>query len=334
MVSFSDFSRRYTKRYIVRRVLTLFVALFVVLILNFLLPRMMPGNFLTLYVESLERQHPGINVQPLVERVKQLYGLNMPFYEQFLHYLREIVSFDPNFGPSFQYYPTNAWTVVVFGLKWTLLLLGTSQAISWLLGILMGIVMAFKKDRLLDRILQPAFYFLSTIPLFWIGLLFILVFAVYFKVLPPSGAYGIHPTITSILRHMVLPVIVIVIGTLPTHALVIRGAALEVLSSDFVQAAKAQGLSGRSFLGMVLKNSLLPSLTQLFLSIGYLIGGIYTVEVTFSYPGMGSVIYNAIVAEDYPVIQAALYLTTLVVILANLAADLLYPIVDPRVSYT
>ena len=84
---------------------------------------------------------------------------------------------------------------------------------------------------------------------------------------------------------------------------------------------------------MVLKNSLLPSLTQLFLSIGYLIGGIYTVEVTFSYPGMGSVIYNAITAQDYPVIQAALYLTTLVVILANLAADLLYPLVDPRVSY-
>ena len=83
----------------------------------------------------------------------------------------------------------------------------------------------------------------------------------------------------------------------------------------------------------MLKNSLLPSLTQLFLSIGYLIGGIYTVEVVFSYPGMGTVIYQAIITEDYPVIQAALYLTALVVILANLAADLTYPIVDPRVSY-
>lgn len=333
MVSFSDFSRRYTKRYLVKRILTLFVALFAVLILNFLLPRMMPGNFLTLYIESLERQHPGVNAKAIAERVAALYGLNVPPYEQFLHYLREILSIDPNFGPSFQYYPTNAWTVVVYAVKWTLLLLGTSQAVSWLLGILIGITMALHKDKPLDKVLQPAFYFLNTIPLFWIGLVFILLFAVYFKVLPPSGAYGIHPDLISILRHLVLPLSVIVIGTLPTHALVIRGAALEVLSSDFVQAAKAQGIRRRSFLNMVLKNSLLPSLTQLFLSIGYLIGGIYTVEVTFSYPGMGSVIYNAITAQDYPVIQAALYLTTLVVILANLAADLLYPLVDPRVSY-
>lgn len=334
MVSFSDVSRRYTKRYLVKRVSTLFVALFAVLVLNFLLPRMMPGNFLTLYVESLERQHPGINAKAIAEQVAKLYGLDVPFYEQFIQYLRQILSFDPNFGPSFQYYPTNAWSIVVFAVKWTLLLLGASQAASWLLGILVGILMAFHKDRALDKTLQPAFYFLSTIPLFWIGLVFILVFSVYLKALPPSGAYDINPTPLSVLRHLVLPLSVIVIGTLPTHALVIRGAALEVLSSDFVQAAKAQGLSRASLLGMVLKNSLLPSLTQLFLSIGYLIGGIYTVEVTFSYPGMGSVIYNAIVSQDYPVIEAALYLTTLVVILANLAADLLYPLVDPRVSYT
>ncbi|MEM0271454.1 MAG: ABC transporter permease [Thermoprotei archaeon] len=312
---------------------TLLIALFAVLVLNFLLPRMMPGNFLTLYIETLEREHPGVNAKAIAERVAALYGLNVPLYDQFLRYLREILSFDPNFGPSFQYYPTNAWTVVVYAVKWTLLLLGSSQAVSWLFGIFIGIVMAFGKDRLVDRVLQPAFYFLSTIPLFWIGLMFILVFAVYFKLLPPSGAYGIHPTLISILHHMVLPLFVIVIGTLPTHALVIRGAALEVLSSDFVQAARAQGLRRITLLNMVLKNSLLPSLTQLFLSIGYLIGGIYTVEITFSYPGMGSVIYTAISAQDYPVIQAALYLTTLVVILANLAADLLYPLVDPRVSY-
>ncbi|MEM3799932.1 MAG: ABC transporter permease [Thermoprotei archaeon] len=312
---------------------TLLIALFAVLVLNFLLPRMMPGNFLTLYIETLEREHPGVNAKAIAERVAALYGLNVPLYDQFLRYLREILSFDPNFGPSFQYYPTNAWTVVVYAVKWTLLLLGSSQAVSWLFGIFIGIIMAFGKDRLVDRVLQPAFYFLSTIPLFWIGLMFILVFAVYFKLLPPSGAYGIHPTLISILHHMVLPLFVIVIGTLPTHALVIRGAALEVLSSDFVQAARAQGLRRITLLNMVLKNSLLPSLTQLFLSIGYLIGGIYTVEITFSYPGMGSVIYTAISAQDYPVIQAALYLTTLVVILANLAADLLYPLVDPRVSY-
>lgn len=334
MVSFSDISRRYTKRYIVKRVLTLFVALLVVLLLNFLLPHMMPGNFLTRYVESLERQHPGINAQAIAARIAKIYGLNLPLYAQFIHYLQEILSPDPNFGPSFQYYPENAWAVVASAAKWTLVLLGISQTIAWVLGIFIGIFMAFNKNKLLDRVLQPMFYFLSTIPLFWIGLAFILVFAVYLKVLPPSGAYGLHPTVLDILRHMFLPLLVIVISSFPSNALVVRGAALEVLSSDFVQAAKAQGLSKMSFFSIVLKNSLLPSLTQIFLTIGYLIGGIYTVEVVFSYPGMGTVTYNAIIAEDYPVIQASLYLATLMIILANLVADLVYPLVDPRVSYT
>jgi peptide/nickel transport system permease protein len=332
-VDLRDIARRYSKRYIVKRLATLFVAFFAVLVLNFLLPHLMPGNFVQFYVEALSRQHPGLNIQAFTQRITALYGLNTPLYDQFLSYLRDVASLSPNFGPSLEFYPLNAWTIVTGGVVWTLLLLGLSQAISWSLGIFLGIYMAFRKGKVADKVLQPGFFFLNSIPLFWLGLILVLVFSIDLRILPATGAYTLYPTFTDILKYLILPVAVIVIGTLPSHALVIRSAALEVLSSDFVQASKAQGLRRFTLLTLVLRNSLLPSLTQLFLSIGYLIGGIYTVEIVFSYPGMGTIIYQAIITEDYPVIQAALYLTALVVILANLAADLTYPIVDPRVSY-
>ena len=327
-------ARKYTKRYLAKRIINMLIVLFAVLVLNFVLPRMMPGNFVQIFVQQLEREHPGTNFQVLSQRIEALYGINMPYYAQFLRYVQEILSFTPNFGPSFVYYPTNAWFLVTYALTWTLILLGVSQALSWLFGIFLGIYMAMHKDKLLDRILQPFLYFLNTIPPFWLGLIFIVVFAIDLGLLPASGAYDVTPTLIGVIRHMILPAAVIIAVTLPSHALVVRGVTLEVLSSDFITVSKAQGLSGRTFYGRVLRNSMLPSLTNLFLSIGFLIGGIFTVEFTFSYPGMGTLIATAIFNEDYPVIQAALYVTTLVVLLSNLAADLLYPIVDPRVSYT
>lgn len=327
-------ARKYTKRYLARRILNMLLVLFAVLALNFVLPRMMPGNFIQSFVFSLERNHPGVNTQVFAERIESLYGINLPFWAQFFRYIQEIVSLTPNFGPSFVYYPTSAWFVVTYALTWTLILLGTSQGIAWIIGIFLGIYMAMHKDKTIDRTLQPGLYFLNTIPQFWLGLIFILVFAVDLKILPASGAYYVTPTLVGVLVHMILPTAVIVAVTLPSHALVVRGVTLEILSSDFLTVSKAQGLRSRTIYGRVLRNSMLPSLTNLLLSMGFLIGGIFTVEYTFSYPGMGTVIASAIFGEDYPVVQAALYVTTMVVLLCNLAADLLYPIIDPRVSYT
>ena len=219
-----DVARRYSKRYLVKRLSTLLVAFFAVLVLNFLLPHLMPGNFVQFYVEALSRQHPGVNIQAFTQRVTVLYGLNVPLYGQFLHYLKDVVSLTPNFGQSLEFYPLNAWTIVLGGVVWTLLLLGVSQAISWILGIFLGTFMAFRKGKIVDKVLQPGFFFLNSIPLFWLGLILVLVFSIDLRILPATGAYTIYPTFTSILTHLILPVSVIVIGTLPSHALVIRSA--------------------------------------------------------------------------------------------------------------
>lgn len=330
---FRGLSSRYSKAYLTKRIGAMIIVFIAVLIIIFILPRTMPGNFVLTYIRTLERRDPGANRVVIKKRIDALFGLGLPLYDQFFVYLRNILSFSPNFGPSFEYYPTSAWAVVGFGIYWTLLLLGSSQAVAWVIGIFLGTWLSFRKGKFIDKFLQPAFYFLSSIPSFWLAMLFILLFAVDIHAFPAAGAYSTTITVPSVLYHMLLPMIVIVLVSLPSHTLVIRAAAVETLGGDFVQSMKAQGFSKGAILRRVMKNSLLPSITNLMLNIGYLIGGIFTVEITFSYPGMGTIIADAVLAEDYPVIEAALYIVTLVILLANLAADLLYPLIDPRVSY-
>jgi peptide/nickel transport system permease protein len=245
----------------------------------------------------------------------------------------QIFSFPPSFGKSFQFYPTAAWNIVFYSARWTLLLLGLSQALSWGFGVLVGAYMGLHKGAKVDRVLHPIMIFMLTIPPFWLGLMFIFLFAIDLRILPPVGAYDLTPTLPSILLHLVLPVSVLVISNLPEYAIVFRNTVLEVLSSDFIMAIKAQGLRRTTFYSALIRNSMLPTLTQLFLSLGTLMGGIYTVEYTFSYPGMGTVIATAVFSRDFPVLEAALFLTALAIIIFNLFADLIYPLIDPRISY-
>lgn len=293
----------------------------------------MPGNFIETYASIVAAAHhlPYSNV---LARFEKVFGKPEPIPIAFAIYMKEILfSFPPNFGPSFQYYPLSAWTIVLLALKWTLLLLGLSQVIAWVMSIFLGVYLALHKNKFVDRSLQPALYFLNSIPGFWLALMFIFIFALELKVLPPGQAYGVYPTFSGVLIHMILPLAVIIITSAPSHILVIRSAAIDIIGSDFVAATKAQGLSNRRLIIRVMRNSLIPSLTQMFLSVGYLIGGIITIEYAFSYPGMGTIIAQAVTVEDFPVMQAAFYVITVVVLLSNLAADLFYPLIDPRVSY-
>jgi peptide/nickel transport system permease protein len=332
--TFRTARQRFTKRYLAVRIGDLIVVFLAILLINFLLPRLMPGNFAVIFAHQLVQTRHGLNYQVVLQTIEKQFNLGAPVYSQFVSYLQQILSLAPNFGSSFEYYPTPAWTVVLNALKWTLLLLGLSQVIAWTIGLFLGVYLALKKNSWIDRFFQPFLFFIDSIPGFWIGMMFIFVFAIKLRWFPASQAYGVDATPLSILIHLVLPIVVIIIYTFPPHVLVTRATAIEILGSDFVQLTKAQGLSHRRLLIRILRNCMLPSVTRIFLTVGTLIGGIITIEFTFSYPGMGTVIGDAVLNEDYPVLQAALYLASLVVLLANLAADLIYPFLDPRVSYS
>lgn len=314
------------------------IIFFVTMTINFVLPRLEPGSFVQLYLYLLTSEVHNISPQVQQELVHQLtvaFGLDQPIWVQFLKYWQQLLlTFPPNFGFSFEYYPIQAWDIIGQALPWTLLLVGLSQVIAWTVGIFVGVGMALRKNSILDKILQPLNISLLTVPAFWLAIIFIFVFAINLRWLPAATAYSTYPTVPSILLHLILPLTVLVTTAIPSHVIVMRSAALEVLQSDFVTAMRAQGLGGGLLLKRVLKNSLLPSLTALFLSFGGILGGVYIVEYVFSYPGLGSVFANAVFARDYPVLQAALFMTVLITLLANLAADLLYPMIDPRVSYT
>jgi peptide/nickel transport system permease protein len=293
----------------------------------------MPGNFAEIYASQLAALHH-IPYRVAYERAAALLGLGQPLYLQFLTYLHEILfSFPPNFGDSFEFYPIPAWTIVFLALRWTLLLLGTAIAVSWTLGLFIGIFLATHKNRAIDRAAQPSFYFLNSIPQFWLGILFIILFAIDLHILPATQAQSISASPPDVIAHMILPLSVIVITTAPAYALIVRSAAVDVLGSDFLYATKAQGLKNRRLLLRIMRNSLLPLVTNVALSMGNLIGGVITVELVFAYPGLGSLIQSAVVTEDYPIMLAVFYVTVVVVLVSNLAADLIYPILDPRVSY-
>ena len=336
-MSLAGLRQRYTRGYLARRLGNLALIFFITVTINFILPRLEPGSFAQTYIAQLTADVNDISPatqQILIQHMTSVFGLDQPVYIQYLKYLQELFAFPPNFGFSFEFYPTPAWQIISIALPWTLLLVGTSQIIAWVLGILLGVTMALRKGSKFDRLLQPLNISLLTVPAFWLGSVFIILFAIDLRVLPAATAYTITPTVPSILVHMILPLSVLVITSLPSHVIVMRSAALEVLQSDFVTAMNAQGLGAGLLLKRVMKNAMLPSLTALLLSFGGVIGGVYVVEFTFSYPGLGSVFANAIFSRDYPVLQAALFITVVVVLLANLAADLLYPLIDPRVSYT
>lgn len=327
---------RYTRGYLLRRLGNTIIVFFVLILINFFLPRAMPGNFAQIYLAQASKDIGNLSPSArldLVNRITGLFGLNLPIQVQFFKYVADLLSFPPNFGFSFQYYPATAWSIIAIALPWTLLLVVSSQIASWSIGILLGVSMALRKGSRLDRFLQPFNISLLTIPGFWLAIIFIIVFAIDLRVLPSGSAYDLKPTVPSVLVHMILPFSVLVITTFPSYVIVVRNSAVAILSSDFVTAMRAQGLGGWVFLKRILKNSLLPSLTVLFLSFGQVIGGVYIIEFTFSYPGLGSVLADAIFARDFPVLQASLFMTVVVVLLANLAADLSYPLIDPRVSY-
>lgn len=330
----SEKLKKYNSKYLITRLGSLVLVFFLVLIINFFLPRLMPGNFIDTYIAELARNNVrGINIQILTNKLNSLFGTNQPLYIQFLIYLKDVLSFPPNFGPSFEYYPISAWSVVANASKWTFLLLVVSQLPSWFLGVYVGAHLAKKKGGKVDRVSLPFFWFLNSFPTFFYGIILILVFSIGLRILPASGAYSSSPTFTSIGIHLILPALSLMLAYMPIYAIISRSAAADVLSSDFSLSMKAQGLSSKLFIRKVVRNSVLPSLTQLFLTIGVLIGNIFVVEYTFSYPGIGSIIANAIFSHDFPVLQASLYIAALVVLLGNLVADLLYPLIDPRVSY-
>jgi peptide/nickel transport system permease protein len=329
--------------YIVRRLLLFFVVVWVAATINFVLPRLSGGNAIRsqLLQQAAQGGYVQRNIDAMVAEFDKDFGLDRPLWEQYITYLWNISHLD--FGFSMASYPMRVSTLMSDALPWTLTLLGLSTAIAFSLGIFLGALLAWPKTpRILVNVLLPPFLTLSAIPYYMLGLLLLWVFAFQYHILPIFGAYtpGTIPNwsdiefIKDVAQHMILPSLSIVLSALGFWALGMRAMMVSVQHDDYVQFAEAKGLRGSTvFFRYAGRNALLPQVTALGLTIGYILSGALLVEIVFSYPGIGNVLYRSIKAYDYFAIQGIVFGVIVSITLATLILDLIYPKIDPRISY-
>ncbi len=256
-----------------------------------------------------------------IEELRRRLGLDRPLHEQYLNYLVKAVQGD--FGSSIRHRQP-ATALILDRLPYTLLLGGLALIISFFLALPIGVLAAVKRGTSLDGLTMLFALVGQAIPVFWLGILLILIFGVWLRWLPVSGAGS--------LKHLVLPVATLAAYPLARNARLVRSSVLEVLGREYVTTARAKGLKDWIVLiRHVLRNALMPIMTLNALDLGSLLGGAVITESVFGWPGMGRLTVLAIRDWDYPVVQAGVALIAMTYVLANLLVDLLYLALDPRI---
>lgn len=308
-----------------------YLLVFVVAVsLNFFLPRLMPGNPLALIA--------GVDVGLLTpaERAEIItaVGLDEPLLSQFVDYWKSVLTLDLGFS-----YKSGRpiSEMITERLPWTLLITLGSLAVSAVIGVILGGFSAWRRGKKTDLGLLSGMISLQSLPSFWLGMLLISVFAVQLGWFPSFGAetpasdFAGWDRMKDIAEHAILPIVTLTILSIPGVYLTMRYSMLEVLGSDFIRTARSKGASeSRILFGHVARNAIAPVLTFLAIRFAFAFGGSVIIETVFSYPGLGRLIFEAVAGRDYPVMQATFLVFTVAVLVANLVADLLYPILDPR----
>ena len=299
--------------------------------LNFFLPRAMPGSPLA----YLAGEDVGMLSPEQRQEVLSRHGLDLPVGRQFLLFLSNLARGD--FGHSYQRgRPVS--DIIAERLPWTLLLTTSALLIQTALGVYLGARAAWSRGKPLDFSLMSAFMLFRSMPSFWVAMILVAVFGASLGWFPMYGAFkpwAGHTgwaQVVDVLRHLVLPVTSLVLLGAAETFMTMRYAMLGVLGEDYINVARAKGLDEATVLYRHAgRNALLPVATVFMLSLGFGVSGATVIETVFAYPGLGRLMYEAVLSRDYPLLQASFLVITLAVIVANLLADLLYALLDPRV---
>jgi peptide/nickel transport system permease protein len=327
--------------YVARRIGIFFLIVITAVTLNFFIPRIRSTNPIESRMNQLAAQG-GVYANQIQEMVKiynQKFGLDKPLWEQYLIYWRDLLRLD--LGVSLAYYPQTALEMIARSAPWTIGLLTVSTIIAFVLGTLFGALMAWPRTSRIALGLSPLFMTLSAIPYYLLGMLFVYVVAMRWRLLPVGGAYtsGANLTLSwqmalDIGRHAVLPAASIVLSSIGFWGLGMRAMMTTTLGEDYLHMAEAKGLKPQTiFMDYALRNALLPQVTVLAISLATVMSGAVLVEVIFGYPGVGNLLFKAIAGNDYFVIQGIALFIILSIGVALLALDLLYPLIDPRIRY-
>jgi len=314
--------------WVIRRTFFAFVTIFVAVTLNFFLFRVIPGDA----VSNLARvPHATPQLRQALERE---FGLDKPKWEQYLIYLKQLAH--GNMGVSFANQEP-VWSNLKTDLANTLPMVTLGTVMAIVIGLITGILSAWRRKTKLDQVSTNVAIAFYAFPTQWLALVLLIYLS---RFLPSHGMtndFLLNPTpwqhIKDVLVHMILPSLTLALTLYGQYTLVVRSSMLETLGEDYVLTARAKGLPQRKIVVRhAFRNALLPTTTLIALSLGYIVAGAILIETVFSWPGIGSAVYQAVTQRDYPMLQGAFLILTVSVVAANFAADLLYFKLDPRIT--
>ena len=327
--------------YLLRRILQLVLVIVIAVTINFLIPRLIPGDPIESALQTRMAMSGTIdvNVQEVAASYRAKFGLDRPLWQQYLTYWNDIFHLD--LGVSLADFPQPVSSKVMGALPWTLGLLLTSTLIAFVLGTIMGALLAWPGAPKVLQAVVPPMMFLSAIPFFLLGLMLLAIFAAELRLFPPGGGFDTAyilrfdlPSVIDILYHAILPALALILGSVGVWMLGMRGMMVSVLGEDYITFAEAKGLSARRiFLRYGARNALLPQVTNLAFALGSVLSGAVLVEAMFNYPGLGGLLFAAIAGKDYFVIQGIMLMLVIALALALFIVDVLYPLIDPRIRY-
>jgi peptide/nickel transport system permease protein len=348
--------------YVVRRLVYAVILVFAAMSMNFGIFLLMPGNVATVFIQ--QRGLAPELANQLIAEFNHNWGLDQPPLTKYIIYLKNMFTW--NFGTS-MFYRTPVAGQIMQRIPYTLLLIGSATVISILLGIATGVLSAYKRGSTFDSANLITALMLGTVPVFWLGLVLIVIFTKTLRWFPSAGAIppewaglanppvlysvvnSIIPSSNSVvttfsvgsslqyvsgfLNHAFLPVFTLSIFLYGGYTLLVRATMIDALTEDYIVTARAKGVSETSVLFRhALKNASLPIITAVALAFGFLFSGATITETVYSWPGLGYWIFQAVLQKDFFAMQAIFYIITLMVIICNIIADFFYGVVDPRIK--
>ncbi|WP_440059340.1 ABC transporter permease [Thermogladius sp. 4427co] len=318
--------------FFIRKILARFTTFFVILTLTFIIPRLLPGGAFAYLIAN-----PSVPPDLRQVYIKE-FGLDKPIWEQYVIFLRQFFT-TGNIGLSFsRLEPVSK--VIMDALPWTISLVTTSLIVSAVVGILTGMFAAYRRGGGFDTASMGIFMFIRSMPGFWLGMVLLIIFGYYLGWAPLFGAYTYGVVYSSpilkfldILKHMWLPMLTLIILTIPGYHVLMRNSIIGLMGEDFVTVARAKGFSDRDLLiKHVFRPASLPILTSLAIDIGFSVSGVMLIENVFSIPGVGRLAYQAVYQQDYPLLLGIVIYTSALTLILVTIVEVMYSLIDPRVK--
>jgi peptide/nickel transport system permease protein len=329
------------QNFLLRRIFRAFLTIFFVSTLIFFLVRLLPGNPIEVYINQQITQY-GYSYEDAANQARALFAIDtdQPLMLQYLDYLKNLAQFD--LGMSLVVPGTTVLSIINSRIWWTIFSVGTALIISFAIGSLIGMMMAYRRGSKFDAILSTLASIGNSVPNYLLAILVIVLFGVQLDWIPYTEMRGSVSSgqpvelsfsfIADALYHAILPISVYVLTTIGGWMLLMKSSTISTLEEDHVSAARARGIpESRILFFYVGRNAVLPLFTRLTIEIGFVVGGSLLVEPIFQYQGIGQRLFESIQQRDYPTLQGIFLMVTISVVLANLIADLLYSRLDPRI---